>query len=668
MKFFRKIYFILFILFLCSHGCFAKTKSTDFATQFLSYIEQNKNLTALQLPGITNLEVPDRIYELLDLIVVDSSKFVFDEEEIHFEAMSKIGWTEVPVLISFAPSQDQDVDIVLSFSLPDGWKLSNFLPDLGKLDMFVFKNMKLFVSNYQYQDESLGITVKKGANLFGNLSLSGPLYYASLLLGNVFEHISISGLIKPDVAGSSFTAQLPGSLSFMGGINASDLGFSILVGEESKDSLCEIGARLLVGWKGQDSIEFKTKIGFGPSLVSLYGSMDGTIKNLIGIYGVNAGNWFIGGTVDNNSLTAMLGLIPLTDFTIGFDLDIVGKKVEMVGKVGVPGLTDLGDLAFEGKLDGDLTLSDCVCFVGDVIEETPYISENVQDFEQKVEGVIPNFVLGDVHFFFSPKDVTMGGVEYTKGLIIDGVAQLFGSDAQIFIDMQGSGMKIIGYLEALQFGPLKITGAGYDRIMDTPDDGLILDAELGLENQYCYMSGQVEVDILGGISSDVVINVNKNNFSFNLEQKLFDLFDFGLLFSSKMNTQNVPFDFYVKGYMYQNALTDLQAILSKTARKMAKKKMLKIQQSKLSLCDMVSGAYNRFWNLLASFVGNTFNIQEFSFESSLDQLVGQTKLPSVAIKGVILGKAFELHDIAFDVSDPISSAKEVIEKISELFD
>ncbi|MFC1845555.1 hypothetical protein ACFLX2_00330 [Candidatus Dependentiae bacterium] len=639
----------------------------DMVSQLVSYIQQQGNLNLLDLPGLNQLPIPTQISDLLASLSVDDPTFSKVGNGFKIDVDLAAYGIDLATQINVQHSlQGLDVSVLLSF--PQDWKLSSLMPTLHKLDVFSCRDMKLVIANYEYDDPELGVSIGKGANLFGTLVLDGLLNYVTYLLGENLDEIQISGLIVPGVIGSSFSARLPGRIDFMGGFSAQEIDLSIAIdGQPSLLGLpsCSLTGSVVVDWAGQDPLWFSSAIDLYVEKARLSGSMEGMINNIFGIYGLHAGNWHVGGVIDY----AVLGFwhVPISEFLMSFELGIGNRKVAMASKMGLSA-TGVADLAFEGTLEGDFSFSDCLDLTGNVIDETPTIEETGDDFKNRVEGSIPSFVLGDVRLFFSPKDIELNGIDYSRGLIIDGRAHLFGSEAQVSVDIQSSGMKVIGYLEEMEYGPVKITGPGYDRIMNTPDDGLILDAELTLEKQYCFIGAAIEIDVLGGISAETTIDVSAAGIEFYMERKIFNLFDCALLFDAKLNDRCIPVDFYVKGHMRQSALSALQEILSKTARMIAKNKMREFKQRKASFSDIVSGAYNGFWNLLAGLVGNTFNIKEFSFEASLDELVGKTQLPSVTIKGTVLGKDFELNDLSFDLDDVIGSVTDIVNMLSGLFD
>jgi len=646
-------------------------QSLDLFSSIVATLEEQDGLCALDLPGISHLEMPKIVKDLLLSTNIAKEEIILSDDCVQIETTAWLHGRQLELDAILYPSQTQDANVVLYVPLPDGWKLSDFIPLLEHFDIFSFHTADLFVSNYDHFDQDYEVEIKAGANLVGTLGLAGPLSYLSWLIGDVVSQVNIAGVIAPDVIGSEFTAELPGSISFLGGLELEDLSFTIHVGDSisGNTKLGTIGGELTVEWPGRDPFVFGSEVDLFADHIELSGSMDGMVENLFSIYGLHAGNWFVSGTLEYMLLDGFSSLIPLTDFSMGFDLEFAGRQVHMVSKIGLPTAEGLGDLAFEGTLHENVTLQDCVEFVGCVIEDTPFIEGGVAQYQESVAGSVPDFELGDVRLFFSPKDVEINDVKYCKGLIVDGNATLFGSDAQLSIDIQESGMKIFGYLEELQFGPLKITGPGPDMIMDTPDDGLIFDAVLGLDEQHCFLAGQVEVDIFGGISAQTKIDITSTGLVFETNEDLFDLFEFGLIFSSQFNDTGIPLDFYVKGYMKQEALNALQDLLSKTAYRTALTKMENYYRNKkkLSIFDALSNMYDGFWNVLANLVGNTFNIQEFSFEASLEELVDNTHLPSVTIKGIVLGKEFELTDITFDLSDPISSVQTIVESLAHMF-
>jgi len=582
------------------------------------------------------------------------------------------------------PSREGQTKTVLVVSFPDGCMLSEFIPLLRRLDLLALENVDLVITNQPYSDPAYDQELKPGANLTGSLILGGPLQYLTWIIGDLLPEIQIIGLLSPGIIGSALTAQLPGKISFFGGITLEDLGLTISVGDSQTglaESIGTVGGALTVQFPGREPFIFNSAVDLFADHIELSGSMDGMMEDLFSIYGFSAGNWFVDGVVEYMLLDGFSKLIPLTEFSIGFDLEFAGKQVRMASKLGLPSEEGLGQVAFEGTLKDQVSLQECVDFVGTVIENSPAVQGGSTEFKESVAGIAPEFQLGDVHLFFSPTDVQINGVQYSKGLIIDGKATLFGSDTQLYIDVQESGMKIFGYLEDMEFGPVRITGPGPDMIMETPDDGLIFDAKLGLDEQHCTIAGSVEVDIFGGLSAETKIDVSSSGIVFETEKDLFDLFEFGLIFSAQLDDVGVPFDFYVKGHMNQSALSTLQDILSKTAYRTAINKMEKFyhekqklgrinknDQKKFNIFEALGNAYDGFWHLLANLVGKTFNIKEFSFEGSLEELMGNSRLPSVTIKGVVLGKEFELTDISFDLSDPFGSSQEIVEALSKLFE
>lgn len=666
MNFIKTVRWSLFFL-LCSVSS-NLVASVELVKQLIHQVRQSGRLAVYELPGMSSLQLPKEISSILGSLVLENPEIIMLGEGFVAKKSVSLGPVVADAQLTVQPAPTYGLNISLVFSLPDKLKLSLLIPALAKLDMFSCKKMKLVIVNHNYVDEISGVSMKEGANLFGVLSIDGPLSYLTCLLGEGLNEVEISGFIVPGVIGSSFSAHVPGKINFIGGIVARDLDLSVTIDNESSWlglPSCTLGTAVTVDWPGQEPVTFRSSIDLYLDSARLYGAMDGQINNLFGVYGLHAGSWSLGGVVNYAAIS--LGLIPISEFLMSFELGIGQKRVKMSTKVGL-GSSGIGDLAFDGKLEGGFSFDECVDFVGGIVEETPTIPGTIKEYKERIDGYVPGFVLGDVHFFFSPKDVVIEDIPFTKGLIIDGKAKLLGADAEVMIDVQTSGMKVIAYLGELEYGPVKITGPGYDRIMDTPDDGLILDAELSFEKQYCYMGAAIEIDVLGGIFAETVIDISSSGIKFEAERKLFDLFDCGLLFTASLNDKGSPVDFYVKGYMHQTALTALQNILSKAARTMAIKKMHEFRQKKFNLSDVASNVYDGFWNVLASIVGNTFNIKEFLFEASLDELVGKTHLPSVTIKGTVLGKEFELNDISFDLADVFGSVTDVVNMLSSFFD
>jgi hypothetical protein len=632
-------------------------------------IKQGQGVTFFDLPGMKNLKLPIPVPSFLRSFVIDPASVTVDNDGSLY-AEQDIVWGKffIHVQIRVLPSLETSIDILL----PDDFALPELLPALQKLSLFSCKSMHLIVVTSAHENEIDSYRLEAGANFVGSIGFDGVLRNLATMVGTTIEHITVCGCITPNFVGSSFSAILPVQLNFGGVLTAINPRFVIEIEplKTKKVPLFLLKAAVTLLLPEQLPVTFETVIEFYKKKARLTGFFDGVIKNIFGVYGLHAGNWELGAGINYAALASAVsvgGFIPLTDFIVGFELDFRQRLIKMISVFDLETLANGGGIAFEGEWDDGLTLDECLNVVGEIIEETPHIEQGLQEFRETVQNTIPNFFLEKIHVMCSSQDVAIVGHTFTKGLIIDGYGHMFGVNARLLLDIQERGFKILGTLEKIQWGPIVLTGPGIDHIMNTPDDGPVIDAELTLDRQCCFLASGINIDIFGGISDVVKIDISFSHVAFELNKKLMNIFDCGLIFSGALDKNFYLVDAFVQGYMHQTALTELQNMLATVGHDMAKTKMAWYRNNKTSLSDVVHNVYTEFWQALANLVGNTFNITEFTFEEKLNLLIGKTMLPKVTVKGVVLGKKFEIRDFSFDLNKPFASVAQLVELASQLF-
>lgn len=212
--------------FCVSLWCVPLAAATDggsgFIALLLNKIEQSKSATALDLPGISQLQLPAILLNVLSSVTIGKPEITMLADGINVRATATFKGTEFDTIIIIQPTPD-GVHSSIAISLPNGWKLSNMFPHLAKLDIFSLDDVHLIIANHEYVDKNSDITIQEGANLSGTLVLNGPLQYLTHLIGQDLDRIHIGGHITPNIIGSSFTAKIPGTIDFIGGITAQDL-------------------------------------------------------------------------------------------------------------------------------------------------------------------------------------------------------------------------------------------------------------------------------------------------------------------------------------------------------------------------------------------------------------------------------------------------------------
>lgn len=114
---------------------------------------------------------------------------------------------------------EQDIQLTLGISLPSTWKFSQSFPDIKNtlFDKLVFSEAGLILSSFEYLDELLMVTVKKGLNFHTQFMTPGPFSNIQKLIGKG-DKVTLSGMITHLEAGTEI------------GLNA-DIPFGVKLGK-----------------------------------------------------------------------------------------------------------------------------------------------------------------------------------------------------------------------------------------------------------------------------------------------------------------------------------------------------------------------------------------------------------------------------------------------------
>ncbi|PEL35492.1 hypothetical protein CN605_27970 [Bacillus toyonensis] len=397
-------------------------------------------------------------------------------------------------------------------NLADEWKLSNISGDFKELDFLKFTKPRLIISSFTdptIEDPSGIKGVVKGISFRGNLHmLSGGLDIIDHLLG--IKELPLDTYIPEDPSDTRLKARFDNSFDILG-ITFYDFNLFIkpkpnLTVEVSLSATVKIFS---------DSLDFLGKFGItqGQSEMSL--ALRGTWKEPFGFVGLEIKNAFLGMITGPQNTIAVAG-----DIDFGENLSI-SVKGEFIGN-SVPS-------AIIGSFSGQ------ICLLQIIKAFTGYqIPNNYLDVCLSNLGI---YVVGN------PLGATINDIHYDPGFRISGEIKQFGIEAKADIAIDYRGILLEGEMTPIKIDNiLEITGCsaagGPIVILEAYEDRFLFQLNAHL--------------MILGLSQDTEIFINKNNFHFKLEGKIFNVFEAIIEANAAGDLKNG--DFIISATMKQDML------------------------------------------------------------------------------------------------------------------
>lgn len=365
---------------------------------------------------------------------------------------------------------------------PGEMKFSS-LSDVFKVldDQVGLKDVEIILSTISTKYR--GVTVAKydeGITLLGTLIIKGLI---EKVLGKELK-IKGTGFIsrKAGLVDSEFGAEVATEFDLGAGLKTQKSRFSLKIVSLSvlKMSMAT-GISVPIPDQPQPLI-FKTIIGFEMApqgSMSISGEVEGEWKDAFGFPFLTVRNVGLGAAKAYASAGA-----PLTEFAIKGGLKLGSKEVDLMVQVKMPPAGERTVSAI-GSFKGGLNLRDIVDIASSIVKEP--IPANT----------LPDLGIKDAKLYIvTAKSVTIFGKSYSRGVYISGEATIFGKTARIvFMLDPKKGIAAEGYLEKIDLGVLKLTGAGPDKQPGNADDGLTIDIQLNTKKQAIFISGDAELNI-----------------------------------------------------------------------------------------------------------------------------------------------------------------------------
>lgn len=316
-------------------------------------------------------------------------------------------------------------------------------------DSIQFANLAVAINNRDYVDEK-GNLIKKGLHLFGDAYPEG--------IFSLFKKIGLKA-DKKTLAVTVNLGDTPDStsieVSIPLGINIGKdkvvignarFGFSI-AGDIKVATLVKVKPT-----KKDKEFTFAAEGSVNPalSIMEFEGSSEGMWNNAFGLKGLSLDQLGLAfGLNYATGIPTRLGLSGLMK---------VGKKqASMAVNFELPDATNVG---MYGTLS-ELTIEDLAQLVF------------AMTFQKVDTSKIPNIGLKDIRILSAPTAFNIGNLVFPEGFELSGGFQLFNQSGYVSFSQANIGFDGKGYINKIDFGPLKITGDG-------PTGGPIVEVQLGI--------------------------------------------------------------------------------------------------------------------------------------------------------------------------------------------
>jgi len=388
------------------------------------------------------------------------------------------------------------------------------------LEELAFDSMSIVVSSADYFDVENQIEIRKGFSLVANVRLQGSSFAPiKTIFSGAPEILNLVGTITRNPEDLLFQINIPIDIQLSSKAVLKDAGIQLGGVPPTLGGFAQIHVKPTP----HDLLILTAEINVDPTQVTIAGTMEGTWKDPFGIKGFSISN-----------VAVEVGAVyvvspPLPVFGITGEMAIGREKLLLAVKVS----PNLADTILMGTLES-LTIRDIVDLLDTMGAHIP-----TED--------IPDIGLHDLEFKLAPRGGNIGRIYFDPGFTVKGKFNLLDFEAMGLINLNSSGLTIAAAMSKIHFGPLLVTGKGFDQKYGTKDDGPVLEATLTLDKQEIFVSGKVDVF---GISDETEILINRHKIYFKLESKMFGLFD--TILEAESSGSGKDFDFWVKAEMQQH--------------------------------------------------------------------------------------------------------------------
>ena len=449
---------------------------------------------------------------------------------------------------------------VATLEIPGNIKPFSFVPGLGVFKKLNFRKSYIVASTIEYEDETLGATVKKGVGFLTKIATTGPLKGIQKVLGIRKSEISLYGLVAR--SGIEFRARLAGgSKSKSARVKFGKLELELVA--KPTPSFAVITSIFVKPAKRDPYLEFIGKLALSPVDVRMSGTMKGTWRNPFGIKGIKISNVALEGAFNVQS-----GLPSALGFT--GQIEMFGKKAGMAALLD---LVQVNKSLVQFSLN-KINLRDFITFAKKIGLRIP-------------KQVVPNIGFKNIKFKVAPMGGKIGEISFEPGISFDGTAEILKAKIRMSGSIGKNGIRASGGTNAINFlNILKLRGSSRD---PKARRGPYVELELSPRKQYLTVSGAIS---MLGIKSDTYVKIGLKDARFSATQKAGRWFEATIAGMYKIGKRpDFAIDIRVKNNIRKQILSKLKKVkpIRAVMSLLTKSFRIRSMQAKGSLKDISRG-------------------------------------------------------------------------------
>ncbi len=544
--------------FLCIVAHASIYAAPTYIDEIKKLVESKQPIPLSTFPFIKDVPLPAAMTTIFQNIKLENPELVKTTDL--FKVSGTLDIAGVPIKSYFKSTgvsvQGHDA---LVLGIPLGWKMSDILtkflgippieqlipqikqalPNFNSSDVVDLEitHGALALADASFHDEEFG-SFAKGLNLICTVRLLGLAEPFSKLFGEKLNELAVRGIILPSIEGSSLSAEIPGKLQLIPGIESTPVHFALVLQAVSATLSFALlpGIDLSAGFKvfpefyrhvGLDFLKpesfkeplaFKAHVHVTPTNGTFAGSTQGMLRDFLP--GIDIGNLAVGFTIDWGLLAG--GGVPLSGLSARGETNFLGRTVSVATAAGLTSAGGIENIMFVGTMAGKLSLEDIVHYVVSFCR-----AEQNIDLQQEIKtDSIPTISVENPRIGIVPKATSIAGKSYFRGVDLAGKVELFGATGELDFTVTTNGLNASGKLSPIiitnpidNSALLKLTSVGSDT------EGPSFGGALALHKIFFALDGKVVLNILGGITSQTKVDLSLKGMRFTSSTKLFDRFE-----------------------------------------------------------------------------------------------------------------------------------------------
>lgn len=526
------------------------------------------------------------------------------------------------------------------------------------LELLDVKDAIFIYSTRRYTHPNLKREIEEGLNMTALIKTRhikhDPLR-SSLKLINKYTKISgietiiVNGVIAPEMVGSNFIVDLPGSIKIGKRIESKGIRLRVqMVDEKSRIMLSVIG-KFILNLRQQDTIEMLGSLNLTPpSVVTLTAEIPGVLKNPFGVSSITLEDVAMEIGTDFELVMASEGLIPISNLGGRARMRFPSGWLELALFVS---LTEQERLLIYGDFEGTLSLKDLTRLSLRMHADESRLSlKKLASIEEKIMKHVPDLVLRDAQVYVSPVHQIIANKEYHKGFSIKAYVDVWDDQIQFESKVSSKGIHALAYMPEFSLGPLQIKGSHFlsdvnnvyqltsvSKVNASSGPIISLDINPREEKSEIFIDGAVESNILGGIYADARIYLEKGGARLQIKEKIGNVFESTIDFSTLNHVDSR--DLELRGTFSQQALLLL-------AHKIRDKALA-------SRSDMLAKVLSN--------VENYFELKQVNFQADREGMERNDLMVSIQLS--LAKNKFELNNLNLDFDDVKGCVNEIYQEL-----